>query len=68
MASGRAIMLSLPVKFGLGDAVRFIGTSTTYTVTEYNAESLEYRVQCGDESASSQWASEIYFELIIPAD
>ena len=57
-----------PAKFEVGDAVRFIGTSTAYTVNEYNPERLEYRVQCGDDSASSQWASEIYFELINTPD
>ena len=51
------------VKFGVGDTVRFIGTGTPYVVREYNPETLEYRVQCGDESASSQWAAEIYLEL-----
>jgi hypothetical protein len=40
-----------------------MGTGTPCVVREYNPETLEYRVQCGDESASSQWASEIYFEL-----
>jgi hypothetical protein len=55
-------------KFGVGDTVQFIGTYTPYIVREYNPESLEYRVQCGDARASSQWASEIYFELIHSAD
>jgi hypothetical protein len=64
MASGRATM---PAKFGVGDTVRFIGTSTSYTVNEYNPDTLEFRVQRGDEPASSQWASEIYLELISPA-
>jgi hypothetical protein len=50
----------------MGDAVRFIGTDVPYVVREYNPESLEYRVPCGDDSVSSQWASEIYFELINP--
>jgi hypothetical protein len=57
-------MLNLPPRFGVGDAVRFIGTDVPYVVTEYDPESIEYRVQCGDDSVSSQWASEIYFELI----
>jgi hypothetical protein len=61
-------MLNPTAKFGVGDAVRFIGTSTAYTINAYNPESLEYRVQCGDDSASSQWASEIYFELINTPD
>jgi hypothetical protein len=61
MASGKAMT---PAKFELGDAVRFIGTSTAYTVNAYNPESLEYRVQCGDDSASSQWALGIYLELM----
>ena len=55
------------VKFGVGDTVRFIGTDTPYVVKEYNSKTLEYRVQAGDEPASSQWGSEIYFELIYPA-
>jgi len=50
------------VKSGVGDTVRFIGADTAYVVKEYNPETLEYRVQRGDESASSQWATEIYFE------
>jgi hypothetical protein len=54
------------VKFVEGDTVRFIGTGTPYVVREYNPKTLEYRVQRGDESASGQWASEIYFELINP--
>jgi hypothetical protein len=53
----------LPTKFGVGDTVRFIGTYTPYVVREYNPKTLEYRVQCGDERASSQWAFEIYFEV-----
>jgi hypothetical protein len=67
MASGGATILSMvraPAKFGVGDAVQFIGTDTPYTVKEYNPETLEYRVQCGDEPANSQWASEIYLELL----
>ena len=54
------------VKFGVGDVVRFIGTDTLLTVREYNPETLEYRVQRGDDRASSQWAPEIYFEVINP--
>jgi hypothetical protein len=61
MASEGATM---PAKFGMGDTVRFIGTRRAYVVREYNPKTLEYPVQCGDERASSQWASEIYFELI----
>jgi hypothetical protein len=57
-------MLSLPAKFEVGDAVRFIGTSTAYTITQYNAESLEYRVQCGDDSVSSQWVLGVYLEPV----
>jgi hypothetical protein len=54
----------MPAKFGVGDAVRFVGTDTPCVVREYNADTLEYRVQCGDEFANSQWASEIYFEPV----
>jgi hypothetical protein len=52
------------VKFGVGDSVRFIGTDNPVTVRQYNPETLAYRVQRGDNGASSQWASEIYFELV----
>jgi hypothetical protein len=60
-------MLSIarpPAKFGVGNSVRFIGTSTAYLVREYDPETLEYRVQCRDKHASSQWAPEIYLELL----
>jgi hypothetical protein len=57
----------MPAKLGVGDVVRFIGTDTPYVVKEYNPTTLEYRVQCGDERGS-QWASEIYFELLESPD
>jgi hypothetical protein len=55
------------VKFGVGDSVRFIGTDNPVTVRQYNPETLEYRVQRGDDRASSQWASKLYLELTEPA-
>jgi hypothetical protein len=57
----------MSAKFRVGDAVRFIGTCTLYIVREYNPATSEYRVQDGDDIASSQWASEIYFEHVNPA-
>jgi hypothetical protein len=59
-------MLNLPPRFGVGDAVRFIRDGRTLRRHRVQPESVEYRVQCGDDSVSSQWASEIYFELINP--
>jgi hypothetical protein len=50
----------MPAKFGMGDTVRFIGTATPYVVRAYSSETLEHRVQRGDELATRQWASEIY--------
>jgi len=50
------------VKFGAGYVVRFIGTDRALTVTQYNPETLEYRVQCGDDHFGGQWVSEIYIE------
>jgi hypothetical protein len=51
-------------KFGVGDAVRFIGTYTPYVVREFRPKTLEYRLQSGDESSFCQWASEINLEAI----
>jgi hypothetical protein len=56
-------MVGIIAKFRLGDTVRFIGTDTLLTVSEYNPETLEYRVQRSDDLASSQWALGIYLEL-----
>jgi hypothetical protein len=53
-------------KFGVGDGVRLVGTETLQTVREYNAATLEYRIQPGDDDASSQWVLAIYLELINP--
>lgn len=54
-------------KFGVDDKVRFIGTDTIQTVTQYNTETLEYRVQRSNEEASVVWVSGIYLELAEPA-
>jgi hypothetical protein len=53
------------VKFGVGDVVRFIGTDRALTVTQYNPETLEYRVQRGDDHFGGQWISEIYIEACL---
>jgi hypothetical protein len=53
-------------KFRAGDSVRFIGTDRTLTVTQYNPETLEYRVQRGDDYFGSQWVSEIHIEAVEP--
>jgi hypothetical protein len=50
-------------KFAVDDRVRLIGTDTFQTVRQYNAETLEYKVQRGDEEASAVWVLEIYLEL-----
>ncbi len=49
-------------KFRVDDTVRFIGTDTLYTVTNYCKNKLAYQVQCGDDAASSEWVPEIYLE------
>jgi hypothetical protein len=49
-------------KFRAGDSVRFIGTDQALTVTQYNPETLEYRVQRGEDYFGGQWASESYIE------
>jgi hypothetical protein len=54
-------------KFRAGDSVRFIGTDRVLTVTQYNPETLEYRVQRGDDYFGSQWVSEIHIEAVGPA-
>jgi hypothetical protein len=51
-------------KFGVDDTVRFIGTDTALTIRQIDQETLEYEVQWGDDAASLEWASEIYFELV----
>jgi hypothetical protein len=55
------------VKFRPGDSVRLIGTDRSLTVTQYNPETLEYRVQRGDDYFGSQWVSEIHIEAVEPA-
>jgi hypothetical protein len=52
------------VKFGMGDTVRFVGTETPLTVKQYHKTTREYRLQCGDDFASSQWVLGIYLELV----
>jgi hypothetical protein len=47
------------------DRLGSAGHDNPITVRGYNPETLEYRVQRGDDHASSQWVPEIYFE---PAD
>ena len=51
-------------KFAVDDRVRLIGTDTIQTVRQYDAETLEYRVQRGDDEASVLWVPEIYLELV----
>jgi hypothetical protein len=46
-------------KFAVDDNVRFIGTDRIHTVRQYNAETLEYRVQCGNDAASLIWVPKI---------
>jgi hypothetical protein len=53
-------------EFGVGDRVRLIGTDTIQTVRQYNAETLEYQVQRGNEEDSVVWVLEIYLELVEP--
>ena len=54
--------MRLPAKLRLGDTVRFIGTETLLTVTQYDQAAEEYQVQQGDDEASSQWVLGIYLE------
>ena len=56
-----------PAKFGVDETVRFIGTDTIQTVRQYNAETLEYQVQRGNEEASVVWVLGIYLELVEPS-
>jgi hypothetical protein len=53
-------------EFGVGDCVRLIGTDTIQTVRQYNAETLEYQVQRGNEEDSVVWVLGIYLELVEP--
>jgi hypothetical protein len=39
-------------KFTMDYRVRFIGTDTIQAVRQYNAETLEYQIQCGNDAAS----------------
>ena len=55
-------------KFGMDDNVRFIGTDTIQTVCQYNEDTLEYRVQQGDDAASTVWVLGMYLELVEPAE
>jgi hypothetical protein len=52
-------------KFRAGDSVRFIGTDRSLTVTQYNPETLKYRVQRGDDYFGSKWVSEIWIEACL---
>jgi hypothetical protein len=54
-------------EFRVDDRVRLIGTETIQTVRQYNAETLEYQVQRGNEEDSVVWVLGIYLELIEPA-
>jgi hypothetical protein len=38
-------------KFGVDDTVRFIGADTALTVRQIDQETLEYKVQLGDDAA-----------------
>ena len=53
-------------KFAVDDKVRFIGTDRIHTVRQYNAEILEYQIQCSNEAASLIWVPKIYLELVEP--
>ena len=53
--------------FAVDDNVRLIGTDTIQTVRQYNAETLEYQIQSGNDAASFIWVPEIYLELVEPA-
>jgi hypothetical protein len=44
-------------EFGVGDRVRLIGTDTIQTVRQYNAETLEYQVQRGNEEDTVVWGT-----------
>jgi hypothetical protein len=55
-------------KFGMDDNVRFIGTDTIQTVCQYNEDTLEYRVQQGDDAASAVCVPGMYLELVEPAE
>jgi hypothetical protein len=52
-------------KFRAGDSVRFIGTERALTVTQYNPETLKYRVQRGDDYFGGKWVSEIWIEACL---
>jgi hypothetical protein len=54
-------------EFVVEDRVRLIGTDTIQTVRQYNAETLEYQIQSGNDAASFIWVPEIYLELVEPA-
>jgi hypothetical protein len=53
-------------EFVVEDRVRLIGTDTIQTVRQYNAETLEYQIQSGNDAASSIWVPKIYLELVEP--
>ena len=44
-------------KFGVDDTVRFIGTDTALTISQFNRETFEYQVQRGDDAASLEWGT-----------
>jgi kynurenine formamidase len=54
-------------EFSVDDRVRLIGTDTIQTVRQYDAETLDYQVQSGNEEASVVWVSGIYLEPAEPA-
>jgi hypothetical protein len=54
-------------EFVVDDRVRFIGTDTAHTVRQYNAETLEYQIQSGNDTARIIWVPKIYLELVEPA-
>jgi hypothetical protein len=54
-------------KFRVGENVRLIGTDTVQTITQFNAETLEYLIHPGNEEASRAWVLGIYLELADPS-
>jgi hypothetical protein len=49
-------------KFGVDDAVRFVGTDALLAIRQYNPETLEYQVQQGEDAATLEWVPGIYLE------
>jgi hypothetical protein len=49
-------------KFRVGDAVRFVGTDTVLTITQYNPKTVEYQVRRDEDAPTLEWVSGIYLE------